>query len=251
MTPASSMTATPGGAETDMEDVAPTDPNGTNGITAVTNQFSILSTVEEQLTAAEPLTKGSEEKTETPEEKKARNQKDNSDRSRSNKATAKVGTKLERKLTKLLVAANYNKEAISVNLDNMKATFFSLQWNTQDVQDELRRLMVLPPATAWEAISGTMDVAGGVGEVLTKKRSRPGDRVNYKETESGDEHDYAEEEGARTPTSGSPLKKQPKERGKAEVKQKAIFSLSPQIPNPTPQTSPKKNILQLNGGSTQ
>jgi hypothetical protein len=112
-----------------MEDIAPADPNGTIGVTAVTNQFSVLSTVEDQLTAAEPLTKGSEEKSETPEEKKARNQKDNSDRSRLKKATVKKGAQLERDLTKRLVTAKYNREAISVNLEKMKGTLFSLQWN--------------------------------------------------------------------------------------------------------------------------
>ena len=235
-----------------MEDIAPSEPNETIGLMTVTNQFNILSTDEDQLTTADPLTKESDEKSETPKEKKARHQQENSDRSRLGKATTKNGTKLERELTKRLLEANYNREAISVNLGEMKDNLFSLKLNTQDVHAELRRLIDLPPATAWESISGTMEGAGKVEEVQTKKRSRPGGRVNYKETDSGGEQEFAEEEGTRTPTSDSPPKKQPKERGKAAVKQKPIFFLSPQIPtNPTPQTSPEKNNIQLNGGSTQ
>ena len=193
-----------------MEDITPTDPNGTIGLTDVTNQFNILSTGEDQLTTADPLAKESEEKSETPEEKNARYQKENSDRSRLEKATVKKGAVLERELTKLLVEANYNREAISVNLGKMKDNLFSLQWNTQDVHDELRRLTGLPPATAWESVSGTKEVAGAVVDVQTKKRSRG--KVNYREKDSGDEEVSAEEEGTLTPTGNSPTKNLPKKK---------------------------------------
>jgi hypothetical protein len=245
-----SLNDTLGMEDADMWDAFDFTTPDLSAVAAVTNKFDVLTTEDEQLTDADPARTETKEESETPQGKQARLKKASIDRSRSEKATTKKGKKLESELKKRLVTAKYDKSAVTLLLEKRKTNFFELKHNTKEVHEELQRLIDLPPAEAWESISGTKEVAGMVVELPTKKRER--EKVDYKERESGDEEDFTAEEIPVTATSSSPPKKLQKERGQQEVKEKLIFSLTPQTQQTkTPPTSPKKNDTQQNGGSTQ
>jgi hypothetical protein len=234
-----------GGA--DMEDIEPpVVPEEKNAIIAVTNTFNSLSTEEGKQLAADISQREPEEVTETPEVKQARITKENIARSRTEKATTKKGQQLEGELKKLLLKNKYERTTINLLLEKRKKDLFDLKFTTQDVHEELRRLIELPVAEAWDSISGAN--TGTVGTVQTKKRER--ENVNYTEIGSGAEEEIEDEETTQTPTA-SP-KKKVQDTGQQEGKRRNLFSLTPQIPEPKPQqTSPKKKNTKQNGGSTQ